>query len=248
MKRISKPDNNIGVILDNCITHMYNPRKRRIEQVKRVIIEQADRYDELATSGRLFTIPEHDNINMIVSKNDMKELYEEKFVSKKGPNRGLYEKIMLSAPNGICPYCQQNIADNLDHFLPKAKYVTFAVTPYNLVPSCSHCNTDKWDSTFTTYKNQPFHPYYDDFDDSIWLKAKLVENEDISFQFYADPPSSVPSDKAERIKKNFSEDGFKLNDIYKVHASEVYSACFHRIKILFDKGGKAWLYPVCWSI
>ena len=120
--------------------------------------------------------------------------------------------------------------------MAKSKYVTFTVTQYNLVPSCSDCNSEKSDSTFASYVEQPFHPYYDDFDDTIWLKANLIENEPISFQFYADPPNSLASDKRQRIINSFAS--LKLNDIYKVHAPELYSTCSHRIKKLFDKGGK----------
>jgi 5-methylcytosine-specific restriction endonuclease McrA len=238
MKKINKPENNITTILDNCTAHMNNPRKERVEQVKTTIIEQTTKYDDLALLGQLFTIPEHDNVDSIATKDDMEALYKQKFVPKDESNREFYDKIMLLAPSGKCPYCQQNIANNLDHFLPKTKYVTFSVSPYNLIPSCSDCNTDKSASTFTTYLEQPFHPYYDDFDDCAWLKARLIENEEISFQFYADPPLSVAVDKAERIKNSFSSEGFGLNNIYKVHAPELYRTCFHRIKILFDKGGK----------
>lgn len=238
MKKIKKPENNIVSILDNCTAKMNSPRKERIEQVKDIIIKGTIKYDELASVGQLYTISEHDNVGSIATKSDMEALYEQKFVPKDEPNREFYDKIKLLAPNGKCPYCQQNIANNLDHFLPKSKYVTFSVTPYNLVPSCSECNTDKSASTFTNYLEQPFHPYYDDFDDCIWLKAKLIENEEISFYFYADPPETVEVSKAKRIRKSFSKEGFGLNDIYKVHAAEVYQACFHRIKILFDKGGK----------
>lgn len=238
MKKINKPENNIATILDNCTAHMNSPRKKRIEQVKKTIIDQTTKYDNLASLGQLFTIPEHDNVDGIATKDDMEALYKQKVVPAGEPNREFYDKIMLLAPGGKCPYCQQNLADNLDHFLPKAKYVTFSVSPYNLVPSCSACNTDKLASTFTTYLEQPFHPYYDDFDDSVWLKARLIENEEISFQFYADPSSSVPVDKAERIKNSFSLGGFGLNDIYKIHAAELYQTCYHRIKILFKKGGK----------
>lgn len=238
MKKINKPENNIALILDNCTARMNSPRKERIEQVKETIIEKTVKYDELASTGQLYIISEHDNVDSIATKSDMEALYKQKFVPKDEPNREYYDKIMLLAPNGKCPYCQQNIANNLDHFLPKSRYVTFSVSPYNLVPACSECNTDKSTSTFTNYLEQPFHPYYDDFDDCIWLKAKLVENEEISFYFYAEPPISVEESKAERIKKSFSKEGFGLNDIYKVHAAEVYQSCFHRIKILFDKGGK----------
>lgn len=238
MKTIKKPQNNINDILNNCTVNMRNPRKERIEKVKVSIINKTKEYDELASLGQLYTINEHDNVDNIATKDDMEALYEQKFVPRGQCNRDIYDKIMLLAPNGKCPYCQQNIANNLDHFLPKSKYVTFTVTPYNLVPCCSDCNKDKSVSVFKNYITQPFHPYYDDFDDSIWLKAKLIECEPISFQFYADPPQNVNINKAERIKRSFSLDGFALNDIYKVHASEVYLSCSHRVKILFDKGGK----------
>lgn len=238
MKKIRKPENNIESILDNCTISMRNPRKERIERVKETIIEKTTEYDDLATSGQLYKIPEHDNVDLIATKDDMVALYKQKFVPKEEPNREYYDKIMLLAPNGKCPYCQQNIADNLDHFLPKTKYVTFSVSPYNLVPSCSECNTDKAASTFADYSEQPFHPYYDDFDDCIWLKAKLIENKEISFYFYAEPPETTEIVKAGRIKESFSKEGFGLNDVYKVHAAEVYQSCFHRIKILFNKGGK----------
>lgn len=236
MKKIQKPTNNISTILDNCTAHMNEPRKSIIEQVKPTVISETDNYDILAETGLLFTIPEHDNVDSIAQKNDMEALYTQKFVPATEANRDYYDQLILLAPNGKCPYCQQNIVKHLDHFLPKSKYVTFTVTQYNLVPSCSDCNSEKSDSTFTSYVEQPFHPYYDDFDDTIWLKANLIENEPISFQFYADPPNSLASDKRQRIINSFAS--LKLNDIYKVHAPELYSTCSHRIKKLFDKGGK----------
>lgn len=238
MKKIKKPQNNINTILSNCTERMQNSRRYKIEKVKSTIIKQTEMYDTLASEGKLFSISEHDMVDSIADKADMEALYTQKFVPKTEPNRDYYNQLMLLAPSGKCPYCQQNIANNLDHFLPKAKYVTYTVTPYNLVPSCSDCNRDKSASTFNSYLEQPFHPYYDDFDDSLWLKAKLIENVPISFQFYADPPATLSQEKIDRIKLSFSEKGFALNNIYKVHAPELYSTCFHRIKILFDKGGK----------
>ena len=37
MKKIQKPTNNISTILDNCTSHMTEPRKTKIEQVKSTI-------------------------------------------------------------------------------------------------------------------------------------------------------------------------------------------------------------------
>ena len=108
MKKIDKPENNIVPILDNCTASMNNPRKGRIEQVKTSIIEQTAKYDDLASVGQLFTIHEHDNVDSIATKDDMEALYKQKFIPKNEPNRDFYDKIMLLAPNGKCPYCQQN--------------------------------------------------------------------------------------------------------------------------------------------
>lgn len=47
----------------------------------------------------------------------------------------------------ICPYCgndkvreSSRTKNELDHFLPKRKYPLFAVSYYNLIPSCHFCN------------------------------------------------------------------------------------------------------------
>ena len=68
MKKIQKPTNNISTILDNCTSHMTEPRKTKIEQVKSTIIKKTDNYDILAESGGLYTIPEHDNVDSIAEK------------------------------------------------------------------------------------------------------------------------------------------------------------------------------------
>lgn len=47
----------------------------------------------------------------------------------------------------ICPYCgidkvieSKRTKNEIDHFLPKGKYPFFAVSYYNLIPSCNSCN------------------------------------------------------------------------------------------------------------
>jgi 5-methylcytosine-specific restriction endonuclease McrA len=51
----------------------------------------------------------------------------------------------------VCPYCNRNFIFNstkkrtshFDHFFPESKYPFLAMSFYNLVPSCSTCNTLK---------------------------------------------------------------------------------------------------------
>jgi len=73
-----------------------------------------------------------------------------------------------------CPYCNKNYTytvmnkstqytrPDFDHFLPKNKYPYFALSFYNLIPSCLICNrTLKHTIEFTL--NTHLHPYRDDF-------------------------------------------------------------------------------------
>ncbi len=77
-----------------------------------------------------------------------------------------------------CPYCnleyvqiatfkKNNVQDSedkyvhpaLDHFYPKSKYPFFALSLYNLVPSCTTCNSYiKGDNEISSYENC-IHPY-----------------------------------------------------------------------------------------
>lgn len=74
----------------------------------------------------------------------------------------------------VCPYCNKNYTytimnkskqytrPDFDHFLPKEKYPYFALSFYNLIPSCQICNrTLKHTKEFTL--NTHLHPYQDDF-------------------------------------------------------------------------------------
>ena len=238
MRKIEKPNNNIAEILDNAIKHLNSPRKEHIENARGIIEEKTNEYDVLGQRGELHTIQIHNNVEELADKEDMEALYTQKMVPKDSPNRYIYDSIMFLAPFQKCPYCQQNLVKTLDHYLPKSKFVTYSVSPYNLVPSCTDCNVDKRAKTYDKSETQLFHPYYDDFDDTVWLKAIIVEKIPISFQFYADPESSVPEEKAKRIIHSFSPDGYNLNEIYTLHSAEKFYECFPRIQELFRKGGR----------
>jgi hypothetical protein len=99
-----------------------------------------------------------------------------------------------------CPYCNFHGLDiitiestsplqdkilaylDLDHFYPKSQNPFFALSFFNLIPSCHHCNEkDKGDKPFEIGTH--IHPYVDSFDDyyefKISLKALLGDAEDL---------------------------------------------------------------------
>lgn len=81
----------------------------------------------------------------------------------------------------VCPYCNKNYTytvidkssitkqkqytrPDIDHFLPKETYPYFALSIYNLIPSCLICNrTIKGSKPFSTETH--LHPYMESFND-----------------------------------------------------------------------------------
>lgn len=59
----------------------------------------------------------------------------------------------------------------------KSFYPTYAVTPFNLVPSCRDCNFIKNDAKFNKDTDAPIHPYYDDVNSIVWLKVRLLSQD-----------------------------------------------------------------------
>lgn len=199
---------------------------------KTVIVEKSKEYDLLALQGELYTIREHDDVCGMAKKEDMVWLYDNKFVKDGG--RKYYNQLLLIPPYGICPLCGQRRVSTLDHYLPKTLYPTYAITSYNLVPSCYECNKAKATVSADTRVNETIHPYYDDFDDEVWVKAEVIESRQVGFNYYTYKPNNWSSEKYNRAKKHF--DTYKLDKLYSSHAAEEYCEYLYSIKKLFAIG------------
>ena len=124
-----------------------------------------------------------------------------------------------------CPYCNRNtifsIESNrtceLDHFYPQSKYPYFALSFYNLIPSCKVCNKIKLAKDDKKYIN----PYDKRFDMNKNMKFTLkIKNSsfifsedgfDLKYKF----GTNVTRDEKRRIVNNRKD--FKLKDLYKNH-------------------------------
>jgi len=100
--------------------------------------------------------------------------------------------LKLNFKSVTCPYCNYNKLDittltkkssiaqkskaylDLDHFYPKALNPFFALSFFNLIPSCHSCNSsDKGDMPFSIQTH--INPYYESFDDIYKFKISLVK-------------------------------------------------------------------------
>ncbi len=109
-----------------------------------------DKIDERAEDIFLDQVEDNSGKVKKVIKSKWRSIYSlyDKFISK-GLNTQLVQKYGIKC----CPYCNENYIINrkkknnqsyamaqLDHFYPRDRFPIFAISLYNLIPSCSTCN------------------------------------------------------------------------------------------------------------
>lgn len=214
MKRIEKPTDKVEAILADCISNINNKAKKdRIAAISNNLTLLENEYNDKAAEERLDEIIPHENIQD-VTKDELKNLYTEKMVDDNQPGRVYYDRIKSSAPLNICPFCETGVVRQVDHVLPKSFYPGLSITPYNLVPVCRDCNTDKRNPTVRSPDQIHLHPYFDNVDDEQWLIAEITHTTPIIITFKTQRIESWSNLLNNRIEWHFEV--FKLNSMYSI--------------------------------
>jgi hypothetical protein len=150
-----------------------------------------------------------------VSGLEMKQLYEEQFALEASIGRKEYLAIRDLAV--WCPACNHEEAEQADHFLPKGKFAALTVTPENLTPICGRCNRAKGAGFVSTAATAYVHPYFDDFEGSIWLAASVVPTPVAHVEFHVDTAGRT-SREVSRIEQHLRR--FKLKRFYGLQANK----------------------------
>ncbi len=235
MMKINVPSIDQNKLLDDCIEHIHESnRKNRLQKCKNEIVVHSMNYKNIASNGTLSD--ELPPINPLgsVYKEDMIYLYDERLVqSIKG--RFYYDKIIANAPQGICPICGHRDVDTLDHFLPKSIFFQYSVSIGNLVPVCLKCNKNKLTNAPEDRAHEVIHPYYDDFDDEIWLYAKINVDAGNPFGFLYSviKPNSWDETKFTRAKNHMRV--YKLKALFRVLSASVINSELKSYKKLYEK-------------
>lgn len=238
MRKVNKPKYNVKSIVCDCAKTIRDTNKKeRLITASDEIQNKSDEYDSLAEKQSLSEIAPHNMVTNKVSKEDMTWLYEHKFVAQADVRAMYYDKIFVST-NGICPVCCLGQVGNLDHYLPKSLYPTYAVTPYNLIPICRDCNYTKNDRNFDKISDATLHPYYDNADDIIWLKAKLIIKDGGLVASYFVDENICTENKLllQRCVIHFKI--YKLNNRFAIEAAREISEKQRRWKTNLEKWGK----------
>ncbi|WP_297433042.1 hypothetical protein [Sulfurimonas sp.] len=185
---------------------------------------------ELLIKADLPTIKKYLNIANYYSLEEKKEI-EKAFNYSAHRQKEKFMKHFKKLNLKSCPFCNNNYIyfytkgdgkantlATLEHYYPKAKYPHLSLSFYNLIPSCSICN-----SKFKGNKEQEgkiVHPYYDDFNENAKFSINvnsLDVNKDIELEVNLNSIDEKCKTSIER---------FQLEKIYKQHndiAKEIWN-------------------------
>lgn len=171
---------------------------------------------------------------LIECKNGDKSNIHLKFILKYSFLDGLRAELVKRMNVKVCPYCnqayvytvdctdgkQRNLCD-LDHVLPKSKYSLFALSLWNLVPSCKSCN-----QTFKrTNAKEILSPVEDGFGDDCIFKIEFYNSIEAmlgnSDEFDILWDTSYAKNQAKKVKMEENIALFQLNKLYAAHKQEI---------------------------
>lgn len=224
-----------GEVFEICVAMVRNSALRaKLRNIPPDVQTQATEYDTKAGTARLFRFAKHDHVGTVAG-DELVKVYTGRMVPKTSTGRSIYDRIISQPRHGKCPLCGIGTVNTLDHYLPKTHFPVFAVTPNNLVPACTWCQGAKDEYYPTSKGTQLIHPYFDDFDDEVWLAAVVVEGAPVSFRYFAAPPDHWNSTDKQRLGTHLKE--LNLYKLFSSNAGSRLSEIRARLKDLLQRGG-----------
>lgn len=218
--KIPKPKITVDEVFGACLSNMHKANREKFLPCLPTILAETQAYEKSMEDGNPHNVAQCNEIQGL-PKDEVEKLYTAKLSKLRQPARKYYDEILSLSPRGICPYCRQQIVSTLDHYYPKAHYISLVISPTNLVPSCSNCNKNKSDIIIRQKEDALLSPYYEDSDAFVWLEAALVKDlglESPAMSFYVHPPADCDPVLRRRIEHQFTL--LRLNGLYSKHAAE----------------------------
>ena len=235
MWKVPKPTWTSGQAFLKCISRVSDPAlKARLHLIEGEIVQASDAFEAAAASVTLHTLPKATHVGG-VTKDEMSDVYTHRMARKRRAGRAIYDEILAAPAYGRCPLCGQRTVSTLDHHLPKTNYPALAVTPANLVPSCTDCNKAKLDYIPTTSGDATLHPYFDDVQEDLWLRAEVVETLPAALRFFVDLPNHWNATLGSRVRQHFAL--LNLSYLYASQAAEELLNIRYYLSDLFHKAG-----------
>lgn len=143
-------------------------------------------------------------------------------------SKSLLEKLNVR----VCPYCNRQytftlanagIRPQFDHYFPKSLFSYLSVSLYNLIPSCSICNSKKQALNTFEIMNDLYYPYEDECGDDVVFQTNSKNNDftywignSNNFDINLVCKNKKHYDKVENLNKHL-----KIELLYKQHQDYV---------------------------
>lgn len=182
MHNLPCPEMSFREIFQNCVSKIREPGREVLSTELEKMVGLTNGYKALATAGLLHNVEPHVAVGEDNGANHVK-LYVGHLSNKESDLRRYYNKIKGVKRSYRCPYCGWAQIKQVDHFLPKEIFFRYSVSPYNLVPCCSDCNTSKGEYYGKSKSGSLFHPYFEQLPREKWLHATLCFTPEFSVRF-----------------------------------------------------------------
>lgn len=223
MKKIEEPDFKVSDVCDAIIVDVSTKEDRRIKDLFTQVdstqwkneVESCEN-EYYSNRNRLYDMKEMNSI-CEVTVAQMKDVYS---YSMSGSHD--FRNRIYSLVPGRCPICDKRWGfddKNLDHILPKSKFPQFAITPYNLVPTCSTCNDRKNDDYGKDISTGVFNPYFHEIFLTKHMECYIYVssgNIEVNVHLKSFDKCEIQDENKYKRMKYWFEELYNLDEIYKV--------------------------------
>lgn len=235
MRYLLKPTISAATVFSACVSVVQSSiLKQNFSNCTALITEAEIEFEQKNLDGTVHTIQREGIVNGNVAASEFVKLYTGRMVGNIA-GRAYYDKLILTAKNGLCPLCSHRDVSTLDHYLPKTLYPRLAVVPINLVPACRDCNSDKLTSYPTSRKTQTLHPYFDNIENDKWLTLNVNKTTPLSVTYSVERASGWNVLLYERVQEHFNSFGLKI--LYATQAGRELTAIKHQLQNAFNNAG-----------
>lgn len=224
-------------LYDICINGEKNlPLKKKLQRIRKDIKISDNAYNLAATISALHSVSRTQKYGK-VTKQDLTSIYIKMRDEAGNDARVIYDRIRSAPALQLCPLCGLGTIKTLDHHLPKTHYPALSVTPNNLVPACYDCQVFKGQKYPKTEGTQTLHPYFDNTETDIWLRASVEEIKPAAFRYFVDTSASYDAVMIARLERHMEV--FHLTERFSIEAARELGPNRQRLAHLLEKGSSA---------
>ena len=158
-------------------------RDRVTADLENVAAEEAAMRNAMLSGTHRMLVPQVQVTEAV--RADMKWFYENRLRDSRDGSEVWGEIVSLAGR--LCPFCHLTKPRTVEHSYPQSTYPRLAVEPWNLVPACRDCNSER----NVGHGSITISPYVDAWAARIpWLTARVIDPchpADLQFEVFRNP-------------------------------------------------------------